>query len=126
MKKKTIKVSIIYTVCFIIIYDGMVGLTLAEKWDSASPIAAFLGNILGGNDLYPMDIIQKIAFLMLFIEIILMVVFKSKNDSQEEIKEANDSTDEYKDLEKLKELLDKGIITEADFNKKKEELLKRI
>ncbi|MCD6512828.1 MAG: SHOCT domain-containing protein [Thermoplasmata archaeon] len=39
---------------------------------------------------------------------------------------------DYKDddiiikLEKLKELKDKGILTEEEFNKKKEELLKRI
>ena len=60
---------------------------------------------------------------------------KNKNQEFEEIKEmiekkiadnqkgSNNKSDSLDDLEKLKELKDKGIITEEEFNKKKKQIL---
>lgn len=45
------------------------------------------------------------------------------NNSNINTKTTNESTDMYTELKKLKELLDSGIITEEEYNKKKKDIL---
>ena len=129
----TLRSLTIFTIGFMILYNGFIGLEHAKKW-GVSYISAFIGNILGDNGDEPLDTLQIILYIAIFIEIILIIIKKNnlkkecinileKNRKKVPIKEENDLS-KYDELERLKELLDKGIITEEDFNKKKQEILK--
>lgn len=121
MKKKIVKTCLIYTLVFYVIYNGLIGISIADEW-GVSPIAAFFGNILGGNDLYPMDLIGKITIILLIIEIILLIKYSSNKEITK--KEKNENS--FDNLERLKDLLDKKIITEEEFENKKKEILKKM
>ena len=126
----TLKTFTIITIIFLILYNGFTGITLADKWN-VSPFSAFIGNILGDNGDKPMDEIQVFTYIVLFFEVIIIIIQRSKlkNDclnilKRIEVKKDEPTITKYDELEKLKELLDKKVITQDDFDKKKEEILK--
>ena len=142
-QKNPLKVCMIYTIIFIIVYDGLVGISVADKMDVGF-FAAFMGSVLGGlDDLYPWDFIQKMSMILMFVEIILSAIYSSNlkkkyvnillaNQHSSILVNQNNSVsskdvlgniDKYDELERLKELLDKNVITQDDFDEKKKEIL---
>ena len=133
----------IITVIFMIVYNGFIGITIADEWH-VSAFGAFIGNVLGGgSDIYPKDHIQILILILLIIETIFLIKSKTQftnkyiylldsykiNNQPVQIKNkkiVDNNNDYYKELEKLKELLDKNIITQNDYDNKKEEILKKI
>ena len=130
--KSPLGICILYTLMYIVIYRAIIGLTLYQYW-GVSDISAMLGAILGGGgDDYPTDGLETFAFVLLFIEIISFIILKSKNNKKgktllnTKVSEKVESKDEVSSLEKLKYLKDKDLITQEDFDKKKEEILKKL
>lgn len=121
---------LIMLMIFILIYDGLIGVSLSNSLE-INPFVAFISGMIFGFAEYPIDLIQIVLFVSLAICIVLELVFQKKW-----IKEVEDilnvktlsisehiSNDDYDDLEKLKSLLDKNIITEEEFQIKKRQIL---
>lgn len=137
-QKNAIRVCLIYTIITILIYNGLVGYYLAESMGT-SFISSFLGGMLslGNFSDYPMESLQKVFYVLLVLEIILLTIYQSsfKKSLVNELRQyifdnqnlkqvgTTSNLNKYDELEKLKELLDKNIITQEDFDKKKKELL---
>lgn len=120
---------LIMLIVFILVYDGLIGVSLSDSLE-INPIAAFFSGMVFGFAEYPIDFIQIVLFSSLFICIVLELIFQNKwikeiemilNNHQ--LPKVEYSNNDYSELEKLKELLDKNIITEEDFNVKKRQIL---
>ena len=121
---------LIMLMIFILIYDGLIGVSLSNSLET-NPFVSFISGMIFSFVEYPIDLIQIMLFISLTICIVLEIVFQKKW-----IKEVEEffnikplpttqhvSNDDYSDLEKLKSLLDKNIITEEEFKIKKRQIL---
>ena len=120
---------LVMLIVFILVYDGLIGVSLSNSLE-INPIAAFFSGMVFGFAEYPIDFIQIVLFSSLFICIVLEFIFQHKwikeiemilNNHQ--LPKVEHFNNDYSELEKLKELLDKNIITEEDFNVKKRQIL---
>lgn len=135
--KKPRNICILNTILFAFIYRGLKGASLAELWGT-SKISAAIGAILGGTEeYYPNDMLETMIFILLACEVIysLIVIFKNRSQAVSLLQNSNNSTNHeeivsesynIETLNKLKELLDDGVITQDDFERKKDEILKKI
>ena len=128
---------IIFTLLYIIIYDGLIGVTLKDVWGTGV-VSSFLGSALGGRgEYYPTDKLELMSYSMLLFFFICsgVSISKRKNKAVTLLQTQNNfSNDEFSSvnnsnldtLGKLKELLDAGVITQEDFDNKKSEILKKL
>ena len=130
--KSPIGICMLYTIIYLIIYRALIGLSLYQYW-GVSDFSAIIGTILGGaGDDYPTDGLEIFAFILLVIEIIGFIILRNKKIKdnvlilESSFNNTLEQESEIDKLSKLKELLDKNVITQEDFDKKKEEILKKI
>ena len=126
---------LIMSMIFILVYDGLVGVSLSNSLE-INPIVAFFSGMVFGFFEYQIDFIQIILIISTIVCIALEIVFQKRwikeiedilnNKPLPDISKTEklNTNDKYEELEKLKELLDKNIITEEEFNIKKKEILK--
>lgn len=125
-----ITTMLLLLIMFILIYDGLIGVSLSNS-SEISPIGAFISGMIFGFAEYPIDLIQIVLFISLAICILLEINYQKKWIKEVEgyfnnieiSTTQHISNEDYSDLEKLKSLLDKNIITEEEFKIKKREIL---
>lgn len=124
-----ISILLIMSMILTIVYSGLIGVSLADSLE-IHPIVAFFSGIIFGVKEYPIDLIQIILYSLMAICIILetLLYFKCEKNVESILNNIYIEKEEqinhiYSDLEKLKELLDKNVLTQEEFDIKKKEIL---